>query len=387
MSHKPWISLAFLCCSVSSVAYGSDANTKFNVVETSFTTHFVAWHGSKGSGRGFQSFTPLELSISGPAGEWSWMLGARSAFIASENQTTGARGSVRTLSDTVLQGQLTYEGNPLFQPFFTLAVNAPTGHASLRGNEKNAIMDRDLVFQTRFGEGWNINPAFGVSVPLSSELTATTAIGYNIRGRYKPDGDLGWTFQPGGQIISSLGLQYLTREWLAALDIKIVRDTAPSKLDGIKYFFPGTSFTIGGQIARQWNEQHSTSLQFNVTSTTHNKSFDLLSGLYARDQKNSNSNVYNVSIAHEYKLREHVSVFGRAEWLFRDRNLFQPESDFFVSAKTRYTVEAGLQARLTSSLNSMVSLGYVHVRQDATPYANARQLAGIIGRMSVRAQF
>ncbi|MPR12670.1 hypothetical protein [Microvirga tunisiensis] len=63
------------------------------------------------------------------------------------------RGTVSTLTDTTTHLQFAYEGFENVQPFVTFDMNLPTGKETLRGREKNAVMDRDLVFQTRFGEG------------------------------------------------------------------------------------------------------------------------------------------------------------------------------------------------------------------------------------------
>ena len=246
-------------------------------------------------------------------------------------------------------------------------------------------MDRDLVPQTRFGEGWNINPGVGVTIPLTDLVAASAGVSYNFRRAYVPDGDLEFRYDPGDQWIATLGLTYVSQSWLATLHGIWTRETT-STLESLDYFMPGDGYTASATLAHLWDDRNTSSLSFQFNHTRKNNSMNLLTGTFGPDDQNSNSNLYIASLSHHYSLSHQWKLFGQFTYLKRTANLFDEVSDFYVPAKDKYLAEVGvaLEAGPTTAL---FSAGYLHLEQDKTPYLGAQTYRGVVGRASVQAKY
>jgi hypothetical protein len=348
---------------------------------------FVSWHSKNDSDKGHQFFAPLEATSKFTVGsDVSVEAGAKTAYISSSNDSRFANGTVSTLTDTTTHLQVSYDGFERVQPFVTFDMNLPTGKATLRGREKSAVMDRDLVFQTRFGEGWNFNPGIGATVPLGEHLVATLAVGYNFRGGYVPDGDTGFRYEPGDQTLVTAGLQYLSEDWLLSVTGIMTRETT-SKLAGVEFFRPGTSFAVLGQGVYKWTSQHATSASFYFNETSKNTVQDLFTGDLLVEEENSNSALTIARLSHQYDFSSRWGVFGAAELLHRDANLYDEVSDLFIPAKTKVTVEGGLVLRYGAAVTGNLSAGVFTLRQSSTPYAGSQRYEGFIGRANLAVAF
>jgi hypothetical protein len=386
MSFKPFLASAFALALILAqpAAAQEAANLQYQALAT---PAFVSWHSTRGSGEGYQFFLPLEEITKFTVGSSvSIEAGVKTGYISSSNESPSARGTVSSLTDTTTHLQFAYEGFYSVQPFVTFDMNLPTGKATLRGREKYAVMDRDLVFQTRFGEGWNFNPGIGVTVPFGQSLVATLAVGYNVRGSYVPDGDTGFHYNPGDQAIVTAGLQYLSENWLLSVTGILTRE-ATSKLAGVEFFRPGTSFAILGRGAYKWDAQHATTASLYFNNTNKNAVLDFFTGALLPEEDNSNSALTIARLSHQYDFSSRWGVIGAVELLHRDANLYDEVSDLFIPAKTKATLEGGLVLKYSPAITGNVSAGVFSLRQASTPYTGSQRYEGFIGRANLAVAF
>ena len=88
-----------------------------------------------------------------------------------------------------------------------------------------------------------------------------------------------------------------------------------------------------------------------------------------------------------YQITAPWSVFARLSYLNRDKNLYDPVSNYYVSAKRKLTSELGTAYALGQNVSLNASLGLFHLKQASTPYAEAVKSRGVVGSFGVRAGF
>jgi hypothetical protein len=118
------------------------------VSSVSAETYYYNWNDKDGN-RCNQVVTPITATYS----QGGFDAGVRSAYINSQFRGAKGRGDVSTWSDTELKLGYT-SGSAQTSARVGVDMNLPTGRATLRGDEKNAVMKEMLVQQSRFGEGF-----------------------------------------------------------------------------------------------------------------------------------------------------------------------------------------------------------------------------------------
>lgn len=375
-------------CALCGTAFADGSSTIFKKFEWSSDTNseFVAWGGPSNS-NGYQVFSTENFGLSTSLqNDLNIDFAVKGGHIVSHSGTAGSEGTVSTLVDTTFHTMVSYDGFERFQPFVTLDMNLPTGRATLYGSEKNAIMDRDLVPQTRFGEGWNFNPGVGVTVPFSSDWVGSLAVGYNFRSSYTPDGDYLSDYDPGDQLVATAGLTYLSGPWLLSGNLTYTNE-AESNLEGIPYFDPGDAYSGTTQLAYRWAPAHTTRLSAAINYTAKNKITDFFSGGYVDEEKNSNSTLYTISVSHTYNLSEALSLTGTLGALLRNNNSYEANSDFFVPAKTKYSAAIDANYSFNDSMSGTVGVGAFTLNQDATPYLDSQHYIGFTGHAYLKINF
>lgn len=348
---------------------------------------FVYWKGNRGGGRGTQYIQTVEGSVAHTiATDLRLRFAVKTGYLYSRRAGILGSGTHSGITDTSTRVQLAYEGWTTIQPFVSLDLNLPTGRETITGRRRFAIMDRDLVPITRFGEGWNVNPAIGFSIPIGPHLSATLAIGHNFRGRYTPDAALGDRFDPGDQTIATIGITYADTRWFVAGNLIATRESV-SRINSLNFYEPGIGFTASLRGAFQWDAAHTTSAHVLYSSTGSNKTLDPFIGVFAREAQNANSNLFIVAGAHEYAFTPVWRVFLSAEYLNRTKNSFDPSVLEFIPAKDRVMVEAGLKAQLPGGLEGQVSYGQYVLHQDATPNLARTVIRAHVARFAVAARF
>lgn len=341
------------------------------------------WNGSCKT-KGFQWFSTEKIGFSSVySNDVTLDMALKTGCVISQSNSAGLTGTVSSFVDTTFHSMVAYDVFEDWQPFLSFDMNVPTGKATLFGNEKNAIMDRDLVSQTRFGEGANFNPGIGVTIPLSKRLISSVAVGYNFRGAYVPDGDSGYLYNPGNQFIATFGLNYLYDSWLVALNAIYINERQ-SSLGGLPYFKPGDSYTKTGLLAYKWTPRNTTKFSVAINSVKKNQITDFFSGGYVNEEKNSNSTVYIVSLAHTLDANDRLSYTVSASYLLRDKNQYEPQSDFFISAKKKLSTELNLQYKYNNKITATIGAGVFELNQDSTPYLDAQHYFGVNGNANIK---
>lgn len=329
-------------------------------------TRFYYWDEDGSSDNGIQIVTPLTLSGAVEGEALLFEISGRLALIHSSADQGNSSGSVTTLSDTVISGTATYADDQLpFYPFITASINLPSGKETLSGDEKAAVADIDVVEQTRFGEGVNLNLGAGVTIPISEALSGTVAGSYNIRGNYVPDGDSGDDFEPGDQITVYAEIQYQNPTSSISLGAKYNREEK-SRLAGTDYFDPGDSYELYGRIAKALTQLDTVNLSFSAAQYTKNETFDPFSGSFRTDDERSAGNVYRVNASYT-RAMPFGSLGLAGEVLFRDRNDFDEISDRFVPSRIRFLFGPTAQIAINEATTLDLRAQYVRLEEDEFP--------------------
>lgn len=364
-----------LCLAAAVPIAAQDSVTRPIGASTSVETSYHSWDGDAGSS-GSQWFSTASVAIARAFQNGSAIdIALRTGYVTSSSKTLSGSGSVGALIDTTLHAKWSFLNNPRYQPFLTFDVNLPTGKATLYGDQQNAIMDRDLVPQDRLGEGFNANPGAGVTIPLSDKWIASGGLGYNLRGAYVPNGNTNRSFDPGNQVIASLGLTFTDDRTLFSLTA-IHSSEGVSTLDAEDYFRPGDSTVLSLQLAQSWTARQQTRLSFSVNHTERNEYSDFFAGGFTEESQNSNSTVYQGSISHVISLSDSLTVNGELGYLHRTRNDYAPESDFYTPAKEKISFGLGAAYRISDGVSATAGVEAFRLHQDATPYLGANTYTG-----------
>lgn len=331
----------------------------------------LSWRATRGypaafaagtPGRGSQVYIPVSLNFGWtPTPEFKLDLLVRSGWAFGQQRSGGGlSGTVSTLTDTSITPTITYTGWENFQPFVSLAVNAPTGRANLKGRRSFTRMDPDLVEVANYGAGLALGPTIGVSYSFNAATAVTFSVGHTFMQPYKRDSVLGPPGVPlsrmnpansttyNAQISHKAGLWNLS---LAAL----LTTSGKSSVDGVFESRSGHSFNLLGSAAYAWNEAHSTTLVASLGFSHRNYILDPALGL-VREPANRNNRTFRVGLEHLWALSSTWTLGASASIFIRDRNSYDPTNVQFVPAKSKLSL--GMSARYkwseTISLNARV---------------------------------
>lgn len=333
-----------------------------------------------GNGRGSQVYVPMSLSITGnPDPNWKLEFVARGGFVSASQTTSGQRGAVDTPVDTQLSGTVTYNGFNGFQPYAAMLINAPTGRSALYGNARFARMDGDLVDQGTYGEGWNLGPTVGVSIPLTQELLFTLSGGYTARGVYDKEGFDPFTglvtatdrVKNGDDASVTAGLGFGRGAFTAQASGSVAwtEVSQTNEFGQLNYsrYQVGPRSTISGNVGYAFSETWSLSVNGFWTHTEHNQVLDATRLFLIPELSNSNSNLYRVDTGLSYRFGNGVTAGPVASYLYRDRNGFDPITFGFVPAKTRWAVGGVANYNVTNKININGRLERVWIRENENP--------------------
>lgn len=348
---------------------------------------YFGWDEHDATRKGYQLVTPLTATSSYEA----WTAGTidlslRGAYILSDNNSAGAEGRYSGLSDTAFGLVYTMTEWAGVQPFLSVDLNLPTGGETLRGAEKNALMDPDLVWQIRFGEGFNYNLGGGVIVPISQRWTASAALGVNSRLAYVPDGDSGAEFDPGQQRSATVSFQYTDEQALLALSA-VFTDERAAKLNGVRFFDPGDSLELNGEFAVALGETDTVSGALGYSHVRRNAFFDFLAGTLLEEQARGVGDAWTAQLA----LQRDFGVL-RAEvngaFLTRDANAYDAASDFFIPARTKWSVGLGASGAVSEQMTWSAGVSWGRLNQDGTAFVPAgRDFDTVTGSLSGTVRF
>jgi hypothetical protein len=350
---------------------------------------YFAWKSERGfpatsspavTGRGSQLYIPFAMQLAGqPTEHLKIDLLGRGGWVRARQSTPGLSGEVETLTDTVASATATYTGLNGVQPFASIAFNFPTGESSLSPGERAARMDSDLVDIASFGEGFNVGPTVGFSVPVAANLIGTMSVGYTHRGAFmresSPSPSDPTVTTPSridpGDVLTATGSIGYQHGQLSGKITASVSGESDTEVDGVRLYRAGMRFLVSGAWSYTWPETWGvTTFTASASHARKNKVLFIGAGLapvnYDTEPFNSNSNLYRVGIEHLFPLGE-LWVGPTASYLLRDRNGYDSTTLQFVPAKERWS--AGVLARYAAServtLNARVEHVWTHLHDNS----------------------
>ena len=326
-------------------------------------------------GRGSELYIPYTVQLVGqPNDNIKIEILGRGGWVRARQSTADKSGEVETTTDTVASATATYLGFNGVQPFASVNINFPTGKSALFGSAANARMDADLVDIASFGEGFNIGPTVGFSLPITSNLIATVSAGYTRRGTFTREGPpsppnpapVAPTIDPGDTVTVTGSIGYQMGQ-LAGEITGTVSGETDTRVNGEALYRAGMRFLASGTWSYTWPETWGvTTLTASASHANKNKVLFVLPATPSFDTEpfNSNSNLYRVGL-------EHLFSFGKlwagptGSYLYRDHNGYDSNTLQFVSAKERWST--GLLASYVAServtFNARAEHVWVHEHQ------------------------
>ncbi len=345
-------------------AQNASTTTSWNV-----DSRYYSWSESGGDGKGSQLVTPIILTYQKlTPGHVGIDFGVKTAYMISRNSTPGAKGTVRGLSDTSVNATFTLSQYKV-NPWFSFGFNIPTGQDSLEGAEKNALMDANLVEQTRFGEGFNFSPGFGVTIPFATNHVVGLAVSYNFKGKYVPDGDTGYNLNPGDILTSSIQYQFITSKSLFSLGIVFSHETA-TKLDGIKFYRPGNRLDANAGLTYTFNDGKSFSVGGRYSTVRKNEYYNFLAGTIVQEEDNSNGNTILFYLSYNYPLTNRSAISLGVDYFQRNANSYDAINDLYIPERRKISPDIGFSYLFGTKIKKSikVKITYFELKDDATPY-------------------
>jgi hypothetical protein len=336
-------------------------------------------------GSGSQIYVPFAVQLTGkPTQDFKVQVLGRGGWVRSQQNTNGLSGAVETITDTVVSATFTYLGINGIQPFASINVNVPTGKSALFGASANARMDSDLVEIGGFGEGWNIGPTVGFSLPFTETLMFTGSVGYTGRGSFDRERSTSETdptkqtptqVNPGDVITGTASIGYQGAPWAWSITGTVSEETASTE-NGAKLYRAGRRYVATGTVAYSWPDQWGqTTATGSYSHSNRNDVLFLGASALVTELFNTNADIYRVGIQHLFPVGDSFAFGPTGSYLYRNHNSYDANSLQFVPAKQRWS--AGGQARYAA--NQYVTLNvrgdYVRTHENDRPDAVFSALA------------
>ncbi len=372
-------------------------NQRWNLTVAS-EARYYAWKGDRGTpgtgstapGSGSELYVPFAIQLAGqPTDDWKVTLLGRGGWVQAQQSTAGLAGKVATFTDTQTLGTLTYLGLPGFQPFISLSLNLPTGKPVLPGEQANARMDPDLVGIGSFGEGFNIGPSAGFSVPITNMLIVTASFGYTWRGAFDrerstsetdPTMQTPTTVDPGDVWTATAGIGYQNGPWTLNLTGTISEETTTTE-NGVDLYRAGRRYLGTGTATYAWPESWGwTTLTASFAHSNRNAVKFTGASELMKEFFNTNSNLYRIGLQHLFALGS-LAIGPTGSFLYRDNNGYNSSTLQFVPAKKRWAAGAVLRYAATNKVTLNARFEHVWVRENSRPAPDGQLYSVLLGQL------
>lgn len=322
--------------------------------------NYFDWSNDQG-GSGRQSITPITFVYRYGGLDF----GLRRAYIDSVNTSQGKEGEVSTWSDTSFS--VAYSFKEISWPVrINIDYNQPNGKASLAGVEKNAIMDGQLVQQTRFGEGENIAVGIGVTHAFSEKNIFGGGLSFLKRGQFSPNRDIANTqIDPGDDTVATLQWQHNEQNWMVIGGL-IYTQSGVTQRGGVDYYKKGdrTDVNLTGVYAISNTQKIQTNLRYSTQAP--DRYINSL-GYLQQESANSNGNSTYLNLdwskVWEGKHTFHVT----ADYLQIDANSYDQLNDLFNAGRNKVGVGLGYDYAFSPKSRISVVAKTYEMRDKATP--------------------
>lgn len=325
--------------------------------------HYYSWRDDRGN-KGYQYASPITLSYQ----KGAFNAGLRRAFIVSENQSPNRVGRVSHWSDTSLSFAYTTKYYPSTPIRFNLSMNLPNGKASLSGNEKNAVMDGHLVWQTRFGEGFNITPGINVSHALTEKDTVGIGFSHSFKGKFDPDADrLNDSINPGD--ISTLALQYQHNEknWFVQPTLNY-QYAGVSQRNNKDSYQKGGLWQLGINGAYAFTPKQTLRMNYSYSYRSRDKVFNQTVGELMTEQFNSNGDSHFINLDYGYRLNDHHSLHLMGSYLKIDGNEYDRVNSLYLPSRQKWSVGTRYSAQINKQLSLSLQAKYFQLKEATSPH-------------------
>ena len=346
---------------------------------------YFSWEGDRGSvtggpladGGGSQLYIPYAAKLSGKVGDDLKLdILGRGGWVSAEQTTDGASGSIETITDIVTSATATYYGIAGVQPFVAVSLNLPTGKSALSASEVDARMDGDLVDIGSFGEGFNVGPTVGVTVPITANFLITASAGYTWRGVFDRESSLGAVqpvalvatdIDPGDVLTVTTGIAFQSGPLSVQVTGSVSQETKTTE-NGVDLYRGGRRYLVSSTLAYAWETMGTTTI---TASTSHSEKNDVLfagTAALVEEALNTNSNLYRVGFQHLVPFAEGRLVIGPiASFLFRDQNGYNSSTLQFAPQKERWAFGGLARYALSDNITFNARFEYVITDEDHRP--------------------
>lgn len=313
--------------------------------------------------RGHQTLLPLTATYRFNQMEF----GVRTAWVESVNSTAGRRGNVSTMTDTAFSFAYNQALTRGWALRYNLDYNAPTGKATLSGSEKNAIMDGNLVSQTRFGEGHNVTPGIVLTKAFTPNAAAGLGLSHTVRGSYDPNGDVDNDhLDPGDETRITLQGQYAD-ENLMLIGGLIYTNSATSEVNNRDYFQKGDRYDMNLTGIFALPHAQRITLGARYSTQTPDTYANSITGNFEKESRNINGD--SIYLTAEYAKTWQGRHTGKilADWLKIDANSYDQFNDLYNAGREKWQAGVGYEYAISSKSRVSATAKYFEMNDKATP--------------------
>ena len=250
---------------------------------------------------------------------------------------------------------------------FNVDYNAPTGKATLGGTERNAIMDGNLVQQTRFGEGHNVNPGFVLTKAFGDNASVGVGLSHNIRGSFDPNADtINDSYNPGDETRASLQGQYGTQNWLVIGGL-IYTNSETTKVNHQKSFRKGDRFDINltSIYALPYEQKLTGSFRYSIQQP--DTYVNSITSNFEKESRNVNGdNVYlSLEYAKTFYDKHTLKLLG--DWMMNDANSYDQLNGLYNAGREKWQIGLGYDYQIDQKKHFYFLVKNMEMRDNATP--------------------
>ena len=323
---------------------------------------YYSWQGDNSTG-GRQTVVPVTATYRVGNAEF----GLRSAWIESVNTSQGLAGKVSTISDTALSAAYTQQLNQGWGVRYNLDYNAITGKATLSGAEKNAIMDGNLVQQTRFGEGTNITPGIVVTKAINPNWAVGIGASYTYRGRYDPNGDVqNDRLDPGNETHATLQSQYATQNMLIIGGLIYTKSSATT-VNKQDYFEKGDRYdaNLTGIFALPYDQRLTAGLRYSTQQP--DTYISNITGNFQKESRNVNGDSTYLTLEYAKTWRQKHTAKLLADLVKINANSYDQFNDLYNAGRKKWQLGVGYDYRINPKSNATFAIRKMEMQDKATP--------------------
>ncbi len=344
-----------------SLSYAESQPTAPKQLTVRTNVDYYSWKGDDDS-KGHQVFTPLTINYRYGNAEF----GLRTAHVSSSNETPTREGHVSSFTDLALSAAYVQKLDNALNIRYNLDYNAPTGKASLEGKEKNAIMDGNLVGQTRFGEGHNVTPGIVVTKAFTPNFSLGGGVSRTFRGSYDPNADIeNDELNPGDETRVNLQGQYSNQK-LTLLGGAIYTHSGTTTVDDKDYFKKGARYDLNLTGIYALPYQQSVTAGIRYSKQRPDTYINRVTGNFEKEERNINGSSVYLNLGYNKAWQQH-SFNASADWLKINANSYDQFNDLYNAGREKYSLGLGYGYQFAPNGQVSLSMKRFWLKDKATP--------------------